>query len=619
MLTQGRGALRQSALQPPPPGWDTSPAYLEPHRRGEVLVAVVIDVLIDIWVRRLEPLLAPDGERRPRTLDRKRAAEEGAKAAGHLLTMLIRGLDYLPPVEFEFGDLLDAVILADEEVAPDDELGYRDALLHGSAQSGIVRPPGQALDLLGGAFAPRYHGLNFAAMRTDADEVYRFMWENAQEFGIDTSYYTHVDTVRPSQRVGPDGLIVSESVAGYIQMLELTVGELEQRYGRSLPIDLAPDTPLQIFGGGTLVFDQFGRAKLHVYKPIDDWTRQVRRLEYLHRAGLYREGGTVGSTYGLARGQSFAQLHRSDAEHRGDVVSAQMAPARVRVRMYQVGFGDCVLVSLEYDEADASGRAERHVLFDLGSTRSPREGKATMESVARLVAEHTDGRLDILVVTHRHKDHLHGFGVKAAAEILVGLKPRLVLRSWTEDPRMPTDATSPDALAQLTPSARFVAALAQSQLSVDRIAAATASRAGALGELGAAAAGQISNADAVATPRRTVRRWQGPLPPRRQADQRRQGRPRAEGHRARPPDRRPVPRGREPGEPGPGVLDAASAPRPRGGRSGSPRPRRPVADRWARTRASGGASRAGPLAGGRTCRNSAPTRSPGWSGRSTTP
>jgi hypothetical protein len=175
-----------------------------------------------------------------------------------------------------------------------------------------------------------------------------------------------------------------------------------------------------------------------------------------------------------------------------------MAPARVRVRMYQVGFGDCVLVSVEYDEADASGRTDRHVLFDLGSTRSPRTGKATMESVARLVAEHTDGRLDILVVTHRHKDHLHGFGVKAAAEILVGLQPRLVLRPWTEDPRLPTDATSPEARAQLTPSARFAAALAQSQQSVERIAAASAPRAGAAGELAAAAAGQMPNADAVA-------------------------------------------------------------------------------------------------------------------------
>ena len=312
VLTQGRGALRRSALEPPPPGWASDPAFLEPHRRGEVLVAVVIDVLIDIWVRRLEPLLAPDSGHLPRTIDRARAAEEGAKAAAHLLTMLIRGLDYLPPVEFEFADLLDAVVLADEELAPDDDLGYRDALVRRFGESGIVRPEGESYDLLSGEFVPRYHGLNFAAMRTDADEVFRFMWQNAEQLGIDTAYYTHVEAVRPSQRVGPDGLIVSESVASYVQMLELTVGELCSVSGAALPADLDPATPLQVFGGGTLVFDQFGRAKLHVYKPLGDWDRQVRRLEHLHRAGLYREGSAIGSTYGKARGQSFAELHNTD-------------------------------------------------------------------------------------------------------------------------------------------------------------------------------------------------------------------------------------------------------------------------------------------------------------------
>ena len=63
VLTQGRGALRQSALNPPPPGWVNDPAYVEPHRRGEVLVAVILDVLIDIgsngWSRCLPR--SPDG------------------------------------------------------------------------------------------------------------------------------------------------------------------------------------------------------------------------------------------------------------------------------------------------------------------------------------------------------------------------------------------------------------------------------------------------------------------------------------------------------------------------------------------------------------------------------
>ena len=90
VLTQGRGALRRSAMNPPPADWSDLPQFQEPHRRGEVLVAVVLDLLIDIWVKRLEPLVAP-GQATVATLDRVRAAEEGAKAASQLLTMLIRG------------------------------------------------------------------------------------------------------------------------------------------------------------------------------------------------------------------------------------------------------------------------------------------------------------------------------------------------------------------------------------------------------------------------------------------------------------------------------------------------------------------------------------------------
>jgi hypothetical protein len=226
--------------------------------------------------------------------------------------MLIRGLDYLPPVEFEFGDLLDAVVLADEEVAPDDEHHYRAALLDRFERSGIRRPPGVAHDLLTGEFVPRYGGMNFAALRSNSDEVFRFMWENAEQLGVDTTYYTHVEAVRPSQRVGPDGIVVTESVANYIQMLELTAAELEERAATPLPVPLDPQTALQIFGGGTLVFDQFGRAKLHIFKHLDDWPRQLRRLDYLHRAGLYDQSGRLGFSYGEARGQAFAELHNPD-------------------------------------------------------------------------------------------------------------------------------------------------------------------------------------------------------------------------------------------------------------------------------------------------------------------
>lgn len=175
--------------------------------------------------------------------------------------------------------------------------------------------------------------------------------------------------------------------------------------------------------------------------------------------------------------------------------------ARVRIRMYQVGFGDCFLLSLEYDKPLPDGRAERHVLVDYGSTRSAREQRARgrMREVAALIAEHTHGELDALVLTHRHKDHLFGFSDDTGAKTIRDLKPKLVLRPWTEDPDLPATADRPavagEPAATLGPaSARFARSLAEAQDAVVLLA----SRPGLHAGLKAAAAEQLKNADAVA-------------------------------------------------------------------------------------------------------------------------
>jgi hypothetical protein len=298
-------ALRRSVKLEPSAPWRTDPAFEEPHRLGEVLVAAVMQTLRQMWAERLTRLIHAG------RIDRARAAEEGSKAATHLLTMAIRAIDYTPPAEFEFEDFVDAVFVSDSVVAPDDEHQYRDKLLDSFGAFGITRPAEEIVDL--SKQGPlQYENVNFTALRGAADEVYRFLWQNADLLGIDRAYHLQVESIHPSVRVGPDGLVVQETAADYIQMLGATAGELAT-LGVEAPAGLDPATEVQILGGGTVIFDQFGAAKFHQTKPLQDWKRQSRRLDYLVRTRQHDSDGRFGFSLGTSRGQLFAEFHLADA------------------------------------------------------------------------------------------------------------------------------------------------------------------------------------------------------------------------------------------------------------------------------------------------------------------
>ncbi len=173
-------------------------------------------------------------------------------------------------------------------------------------------------------------------------------------------------------------------------------------------------------------------------------------------------------------------------------------PVTVRVRMYQVGFGDCFLISVEYDEPLPDGRTERHLLIDYGSTRSARDGRAKgrMRDVAALIEDHTHGVLDVVALTHRHKDHLFGFADDTGDATLRRLTPARVLRPWTEDPRLQPDATSPTTGTTAligAASVSFAAGLAGAQAAVEHLSKAS----GLHQDVLAAAADEVKNPDAI--------------------------------------------------------------------------------------------------------------------------
>lgn len=124
--------------------------------------------------------------------------------------------------------------------------------------------------------------------------------------------------------------------------------------------------------------------------------------------------------------------------------AADRRPHRLTLRSYDVGFGDCYLLSFHYP------RFDRHLLIDFGSTRLP-EGRtgmtAHMTRIARQISEDCAGKLHAVVATHRHKDHISGFTTSpdgdGPGDIIRALKPSVVIQPWTEDPQAERDALRP--------------------------------------------------------------------------------------------------------------------------------------------------------------------------------
>jgi hypothetical protein len=116
----------------------------EPHLLGSILVAAVFDAFVSIYRRRIADLLRlytggsgvlPAGAIHPDLVER--LSKEASKAANHVLSMCVRALDYCPPIDLTFGEYLRAIITADVDLVPEDDLNYRVAFVEAFRRRGI--------------------------------------------------------------------------------------------------------------------------------------------------------------------------------------------------------------------------------------------------------------------------------------------------------------------------------------------------------------------------------------------------------------------------------------------------------------------------------------------------
>ena len=106
-----------------------------------------------------------------------------------------------------------------------------------------------------------------------------------------------------------------------------------------------------------------------------------------------------------------------------------MGQDSIVIRMYNVGFGDCFFVRINL------GGISQTMLVDCGSIKA---GPRPIDEIVKDViddAKDKDGtpRIDVVVATHRHKDHVSGFASPLWKSVVV----QEVWMPWTEDPDDP--------------------------------------------------------------------------------------------------------------------------------------------------------------------------------------
>jgi hypothetical protein len=298
-------ALRRSIQIAPDVNCLKTQEFQEPHRRGEVVVAAVMQAFLEVWAGRLATLFVGGAE----YVDRGRVAEEGAGVADQLLTMMIRAIDYTPPIHLSFGDFLSSAVTADAEVRDDDsKYNLRATLLKWFAAYGIGPASGTQDGLWERSdLQLAREGVRFSSLQSDPTEIFRLIWENRGRLKLDVPAYTRVSSVRPCLRIGPeDGLPVRETVAECVQYLAIDASELHD-YRLRKPDGMADTQKVVLRGGSTLVLDEYGMLKYEMHNRLPqgkDPAAQAAaqsRLDYAWDQGYFDDASTSARLSALHR------------------------------------------------------------------------------------------------------------------------------------------------------------------------------------------------------------------------------------------------------------------------------------------------------------------------------
>ncbi len=117
---------------------------------------------------------------------------------------------------------------------------------------------------------------------------------------------------------------------------------------------------------------------------------------------------------------------------------------KANIRMYNIGqLGDCFLITF------SSGRSKANVLIDCGAFwKGDKSSQKLNKIVEHIKTDIPNQKLDLLVATHQHNDHMSGFHY--AESLFNEIKTDNIFLSWLDNPKDPVAKTIKDDIKKIT-------------------------------------------------------------------------------------------------------------------------------------------------------------------------
>jgi hypothetical protein len=313
----GRGGALRSAI-----GTEPDPATFrnatEPHARGACFVAAVFDAFLICHQRAIADLLRiatggsgvlPQGQLPPDLVSR--VTDEALRCADMLLGMMVRGLDYLPVVDLTFGDALRAVVTADCQLYPADQMRARATLVECMRKRGIypaavatltddeLRWSRPELAIQIGPDVPIHDFIRDATLNLDPsgapgeyrgedDDVFRATAAWAKQAALELGLLPS-----PDSPISVAGMHVAYRLAEDRQPRPELVIQLAQRRKDLEDQNLTEDDRPKLRAGTTLIAGVDGAVQYLIAKPLPLTEAVLATLPAGHVAHTYHRAGVL--------------------------------------------------------------------------------------------------------------------------------------------------------------------------------------------------------------------------------------------------------------------------------------------------------------------------------------